>query len=92
MNEDIWTCPPEIVESLLRYWHRRIETGGFLRAVLENDLREACSRADDTNIRCLPGIVLFCYEQLPAIAWGSTERVRAWLAREDEKVPSGDSA
>ena len=83
-RNDPWWCPPEIVESLLRYWHQRIPTGGFLEAVLCNDLRDACGRADDTNIRHLPGIVQFCYWQLPGGSWGSPERVNAWLAREDE--------
>ena len=82
-NDPMW-CPPEVVESLLRYWHRRIPTGDFLRAVLENDLRDACGRADDTNIRHLPGIVSFCWWQLPSPAWGSPSKVAAWLAREDE--------
>ena len=82
-NDPMW-CPPEIVESLLRYWHRRIPTGGFLQAVLENDLVEACARADDDNIRHLPGIVSFCYNQLPGNSWHSRENVQAWLAREDE--------
>ncbi|HUT57411.1 MAG TPA: hypothetical protein VNA25_06010 [Phycisphaerae bacterium] len=82
-NDPMW-CPPMIVESLLRYWHRRIPTGGFLRAVLENDLMVACERADDMNIRHLPGIVRFIYNQLPIGAYGSPKKILAWLAREDE--------
>ena len=81
---DPFSCPPNARESLLRYWHERIPTGGFLLAVLENNLREAFSRADDVNVRHLGGIVRWCYWELPSPAWGSPERVRAWLAREDE--------
>jgi len=84
-RDDPMYCPVEITESLLRYWHQRCPTGGFLQAVLENDLRDACCLADDTNIRHLPGIVSFCWWQLPALAWGSPAKVRAWLMREDEK-------
>ena len=76
-------CPPEVKESLLRYWHQRIPTGDFLRAVLENNLREAFGRADDTNRRHLGEIVNWCYWELPSPAWGSPEKVRAWLAQED---------
>jgi hypothetical protein len=72
-------CPVEIVESLLRYWHDRTPTGDFLRAVLANDLTDAVYRADDTNVRCLAGIVRFIYEQLPHESWGSRAKVQAWL-------------
>jgi hypothetical protein len=80
-------CPQEVVLSLLRYWHHRVPTGDFLRAVLENDLRDACARADAVNIRHLPGIVRFCWEQLPSPSWGSAENVRTWLKGKDQ-VPS----
>lgn len=71
---------PEMIEGLVRYKDHRIETGGFLRAVLENDLKEAVQRADLENQRSLCSIVAWCYNNMPAHAWGSPERVRLWLA------------
>lgn len=82
--DDPFQCPPDVKESLLRYWHERIPTGGFLRAVLENNLREAFNRADGVNVLHLAGIVRWCWWELPADAWGSPERVRAWLERVED--------
>lgn len=79
VDADVWHCPVDVTESLLLYWHRRIPTGGFLEAVLANDLREAVGRADSVNIRCIPGIVRFITQQLPAESWGSRKAVEAWL-------------
>lgn len=68
-----------IVAELNRYSHHRIRTGGFLRAVLANDLFEAFGRADDNNIRDMHEIVRFVYNKLPSVCWGSYEKVDAWL-------------
>lgn len=42
------------LDGLKRYVEHHTPTGGFLRAVLENDLREACARADDENVKVIP--------------------------------------
>jgi hypothetical protein len=52
---------------------------GFLRAVLENNLKEAAVRADDEAQACLVDIVLFIYNELPSICWGLPENVSAWI-------------
>ncbi len=71
----------ELVEALLRYAYHGIPPGGFLRAVLHNDLLNAVGRADDHSLRVLRTIVMFCYLELPHQCWGSQERVTVWLAR-----------
>lgn len=58
----------------------RRPTGGFLQAILENDLREACGRADNQNQRLIWEIVEYCWNELPPTCWGSPEKVAAWLA------------
>jgi len=68
-----------VKESLARYVKHRIPTGGFLQAVLENNLKEACGRADDQNQATLFHIVSYIYNELPFNCWGSPERVRQWL-------------
>jgi len=70
---------PEILESLLRYACLGIPTGGFLDAVLSNNLSEALARADQGNLLVLKEIVMFIYMELPAPCWGSPEKVDAWL-------------
>ena len=71
----------DVQGSLVRYRDQGIPTGGFLEAVLSNDLKEACGRADMHNRRVIFEIVSWCYNEMPAVAWGSPERVKAWLAK-----------
>lgn len=68
------------LDGLQRYVEHRVPTGGFLRAVLENDLKEACIRADLENIEVIPIYVHWLYNKAPVICWGSPEKVKAWLA------------
>ena len=71
---------PEILKASLRAYCDRRPTGGFLRAVLENDLKMAVLRADNDNVRLIPEIVAFAVETVPTVARGSKEAVRVWLA------------
>lgn len=62
----------------------------FLTAVLENDLLEACARADDTNLQLLPAYVRFLFNHAPSASFGSPAKVDAWMAamqqQRDERV------
>ena len=71
----------DVMESLKRYIEHRIPTGGFLEAVLSNDLKEAIGRADEDNMRVLPEIVGWLYNEAPSSCWGSPQRVKEWLAK-----------
>lgn len=73
----------EIKESLARYIEHRIPCGGFLMAVLRNDLVDACGRADSINKHRIYDIVAYCYNSIPGISWGSPEKVNSWLKNED---------
>ena len=81
---DYGVIKQDVLDSLQRYVEQKIPTGGFLRAVLENNLMEACGRADEQNSASLFQIVAYVYNELPARSWGSPEKVVAWL--EDENV------
>lgn len=67
------------VESINRYVEHKIEPGGFVRAVLENDLKNAFGRADAHNRHNLYDIVSYCYNEIPMTCWGSPEAVKKWL-------------
>jgi len=69
----------DIKETLARYTQHKIECGGFLMAVLRNDLMEAVGRADEQNVRRLREICQYIYCELPSNCWGSPEKVRAFL-------------
>lgn len=68
-----------IKESLERYVNFKIKPGGFLTAVLENDLKEAFARADHINRYRMFEIVSYCYNEIPANCWGSKKAVNDWL-------------
>jgi len=55
--------------------------GGFIQAVLRNDLRESFARADDVNILRMFDIVKFMYNEAPARCWGSQAHIEAWVAK-----------
>lgn len=73
---------PEHCQSwLLDYLRYGIQPGGFLLAVLSNDLKDACARADETNQRALYDYIYVLYNDAPSDAWGSPAHVTAWIAR-----------
>ena len=73
--------PAHIRNGLIEYIVRRRMPGGFLTAVLENNLTQACFRADALNIHSLRPIVGFLYNYSPGVCWGSPDKVKAWVAQ-----------
>jgi len=69
------------LDGLKRYVEQRVPTGSFLRAILENNLKEACMRADSENIKVIPIYVSWLFNEAPGICWGSPEKVKDWLAK-----------
>ena len=72
------------LDSLKRYVEQGIPTGGFLEAVLSNNLMEACGRADEENAATLFQICAYIYNELPAPCHGSPAKVSAWLKARGE--------
>ena len=69
----------EEIAAIRRYVDHGILPGGFLQAVLRNDLRDALERADIRNIKILGAYVSYLMNEVPAACWGSPERVECWL-------------
>lgn len=69
-----------IRESLQRYREDHVETGGFLRSVLENDLEMAFARADADNRQQMFDIVCMVVNTVPQSMRGDRDRVSAHLA------------
>jgi hypothetical protein len=72
--------PERLRGGVARYIEHGVPPGHFLTAVVSNDLREACARADDENRRRIWEIVSWFYNEAPYPCWGSPDRVRDWLA------------
>jgi hypothetical protein len=69
-----------LTPGLRRYADHHIETGSFLRAVLENDLYRAVARADIEMHPYFALLVFYVLAEMPQECWGSKEAVSAWLA------------
>ena len=69
----------EVVDTLERYVNHRIETGSFVRAVLENDFMGAFRCADIFNTRNMALVASYVYNYVPMSSKGSPETVSRWL-------------
>jgi len=71
---------PEYMRDGARAYVERGMAGDFILAVASNNLRESYARADETNAEAMREWVRFFHNHVPGLAWGSPERVRAWMA------------
>lgn len=71
-------------ESINDYVKNGVPTGGFLKAVLENNLSESMGRADESSHENLFSICEYIYCYVPMECWGSPEKVLAWLKKKSE--------
>lgn len=82
--------PHHMREGMEMYLTRGIPPGGFMMAVLTNDLKGAVGRADLTNLKYLTNIVAYIYNHVPSIAQGSPAKVEAWIKHFSGEEPSDD--
>jgi hypothetical protein len=76
---------PGITLDGLRNWILYgVEPGGFLTAVLRNDLFDAVGRADISNGESIKYICRFIWNEAPRGCWGSKEKMRAWAEAKQE--------
>lgn len=70
--------PRHLRDGLVRYFREGILPGGFMQAVLCNDLRQAVLRANPGGARMVLALIDFLEHYAPPMAWGTPERVLAW--------------
>ena len=75
--------PPYMMAALNAYIDEGVPVGRFLQAVIGNNLKDAVSRADDTNINLLPAYIVYLYNEAPSLCWGTPGSYQAWLAFKD---------
>ena len=71
--------PTNIQGALIRYVESKILPGGFLCAVLCNDLFTAVGAADSGNLGALKLIVQYVYNNLPGSCYGSKEKIYRYV-------------
>lgn len=65
-------------EGLIRYFEQGIAPGGFMTGALKNELT-AILLADPETTPRIPDLVTFLVNYMPSSAWGSPEKVEAWM-------------
>ena len=77
-----YTRIPEHMRSGAKlYIEQGIMPGGFLTAVLENNLSEAALHADTTNTLALANYGAWLAFDIPGDSWGSPEIVKRWAEK-----------
>jgi len=70
--------PPHMRDAVIHYVCDGVPPGGFLTALLSNDLMGAFGKADSTNIDNMKNWVIFIYNYLPQNSHGSAENIIDW--------------
>ena len=81
--------PPNIKLAIDNYFDHRQAPGGFIEAVLANDLIEAFKRANDISALHMKDIVDYLYNECPSRAggaWGSHEAIEFHLSGESSRI------
>lgn len=73
------TIPESTIQTIKGYLEHGFEPGHFVRAVLENNLRDAFACADIYNTYAMKAIVMYLVNKVPHNAWGSKEAVNKYL-------------
>ena len=71
--------PEHLRRAIDRYVEHGTPLGGFLTAVICNDLKGALGKADTVSRASLFDIVSYCYNEIPSDCWGSPEKMAAWM-------------
>jgi len=87
MSIDYSKLPPGLRHAMSEYIDHNILHGGFLYAVLSNNLRDSVQLADSHNLPRIPEIVEWLFSYAPSECWGSRERVDNWCNPENMIKP-----
>lgn len=84
-NVDYSQIPDHMQEGMREYLEYGRKPGGFLLALLANDLHFAVKWADCTNRYKLLEYTDFFLSEIPSRAWGSYENVYYWMISRQRK-------
>lgn len=81
--------PEHLRAGLWRWAGFGTRPGGFLQAVIRNDLCEAVNRADAASLQGLKPLALWLYNFAPGPSWGSREALDGWEQQHRELAAEG---
>lgn len=70
--------PSHLMGAIDRYIEHGLQPGGFLTAVITNDLAGAFNRAGNLSKEYLEDIVTYFWNYAPSSCWGSPEAFSSW--------------
>lgn len=78
--EKIPTKDPLAIQIVTKYiLHGELQSNGFFRSLMENNLARAIIRADASNLIQMKQWALWMINHAPEAAWGSKESVNNWI-------------
>ena len=77
--------PAHMQDGARQYIEEGVMPGSFLLAVLQNNLVNAFGNADEMNITALQVWATWLHWSIPSAAWGSPEKVGAWIESHREE-------
>jgi hypothetical protein len=84
-----YRIPEHTQTALSDYIERGIPVGGFLHAVLSNNLFDAVGKADGQNLPALKDITGWIFTQAPQGSWGSEALVLRWIQEHPSRKARG---
>jgi len=81
MTTQPYNIPPRIRAALDAYIETGRTPGGWLTAVLSNDLLGSIRLADDESRSALRDVVRYLYWEVPMLAWGSPAHFAKWKGK-----------
>jgi len=69
------------IEAINRYAEHGLMPGSFITSVLASDLKNAVYNADNENINTLPALIAYLRWNVPAICWGSYDKIDSYRDR-----------
>jgi len=73
-----YTINSQMMEGIRRYIEKGLPPGGFLTAIITNDLRGAVEHADYFNINHIPAFVAYFVNEAPGPCYGSKAIMKTW--------------
>lgn len=78
---DSMRIPLYMHDAIIAWAVDYIRPGGFLMAVLQNNLVQAVNLSDQDNASALRSYATFVYNELPSECWGSSEQCESWIGK-----------
>ncbi len=78
--------PASLVSGMRLYIEQGVQPGGFLTAVICNNLKESFMRADAFNQHLMFEIVKWMYNEAPSLCWGSPARMKHWIEQSGKEI------